>query len=86
MRTQVSFKQFKPSKPVKYRFLGKSISAAGYPYIFAFLHTVGSLNRRGVLHFGYWLLLFIQNLIETLASHIDLKGSDLPFDQYYLFI
>ena len=34
MRTQISFKQFNPSKPVKYGLLFKSVNAATYRYTF----------------------------------------------------
>ena len=34
MRTQISFEQFNPSKPVKYGLLFKSVNAARYHYTF----------------------------------------------------
>ena len=35
MRTQISFKQFNPSKPAKYGMLYKSINACRYPFTFS---------------------------------------------------
>ena len=34
MRTQISFKQFNPSKPAKYGFLFKSVNAPRFAYTF----------------------------------------------------
>ena len=47
MRTQISFKQFNPSKPAKYGLLFKSVNAARYPYTFISSPYSGKPTEEG---------------------------------------
>ena len=46
-RTQISFKQFNPSKPAKYGLLFKSVNAARYPYTFISSPYSGKPTEEG---------------------------------------
>ena len=48
MQTQISFKQFNPSRPAKYGFLFKSVNAARYPYLIETLSANPSLAGRNI--------------------------------------
>ena len=47
MRTQISFKQFNPSKTVKYGLLFKSVNAARYPYTLISSPYSGKPTEKG---------------------------------------
>ena len=51
MRTQISFKQFNPSKPAKYSLLFQSVNAARYPYTFISLPYSGNPTEEGGQYF-----------------------------------
>ena len=65
MRTQISFKQFKPSKPAKYG-LFKSVNAARYPYTFISSPYSGKPTEEGGQHCIQETEAIVHYLIETL--------------------
>ena len=76
---------FNPSKPGKYGRLWESVNAGSNPYTFVFSPYCGKPNENGQYYIGGTYVL-IQNLIDSVASHVDLKGRNLPFDMYFTSI
>ena len=85
VRTQISFKQFKPSKPAKYGLLFKSVNAARYPYAFISSPYSGKPTEGG----HYYIQgteASVHYLIETLSTNSSLAGRIILFDRLYTSI
>ncbi|CAH1252394.1 PGBD4 [Branchiostoma lanceolatum] len=86
MRTQVSFKQFNPSKPAKYGLLFKSINAARYPYTF----TVAPYSGKPAAGAGEYYVqgcdATVKAIVEGLERSINLRGRNISFDRLYTSI
>lgn len=76
---------FNPSKPGKYGRLWESVNGVSNPYTFVFSPYCGKPNENGQYYIGGTYVL-IQNLIDSVASHVDLKGRNLPFDMNFTSI
>ena len=66
IRTQMSFKQFKPSKPAKYGLLFKSVNATRYPYIFISSPYSRKHTEEGGQYYIQGTEAIVHYLIETL--------------------
>ena len=86
MRTQLSFKQFNPSKPAKYGLLFKSINCARYPYTF----ITAQYSGKPVGDAGEFYISgcdeIVKSLISRLEKSTDLKGRNVSFDRLYTSI
>ena len=83
MRTQISFKQFNPSKPAKYGLLFKSVNAARYPYTFISSPYSGKPTEEGGQHYIQGTEAIVHYLTETLSTNSSLAGRNISFDRLY---
>ena len=74
MRTQISFKQFNPSKPAKYGLLFKSVNAVRYPYTFVSSPCSGKPREEGGQYYILSTDAIFHYLIETLSTNSSLAG------------
>ena len=81
MRTQISFKQFNPSKPAKYGLLFKSVNAARYPYTFISSPYSGKPTEEGGQYYIQGTEAIVNYLIETLSTNSSLAGRNISFDR-----
>ena len=79
MRTQISFKQFNPSKPAKYGFLFKFVNAARYPYTFISSPHSGKPTEEGGQYYIQGTEAIVNYLIETLSTNSSLAGRNISF-------
>ena len=86
MRMQISFKQFKSSKPAKYSLLFKSINPARYPYTFISSPYSGKPTGEGGQYYIQGTETIVHYLIETLSTNPSLSGHKISFDQLYTLI
>ena len=86
MRTQISFKQFNPSKPAMYGLLFKSLNAARYSYTFISSPYSGKPTEEGGQHYIQGTETIVHYLIETLSINSSLAGRSISFDQLYTSI
>ena len=84
MRTPISFKQFKPSKPAKYGLLFKSVNAARYPYTFISSPYSGKPTEEGGQYYIQGTETIVHYLIETLSTNSSLAGRNISFDRLYM--
>ena len=83
MRTQISFKQFNPTKSAKYGLVFKSVKAARYPYTFISSPYSG---KPTVVRGQYYIQgteAIVHYLIETLSTNSSLAGRNISFDRLY---
>ena len=86
MRTQISFKQFNPTKSAKYGLVFKSVKAARYPYTFISSPYSG---KPTVVRGQYYIQgteAIVHYLIETLSANSRLAGRNFSFNQLYTSI
>ena len=83
MRTQISFKQFKPSKPAKYGLLFKPANAARYPYTFISSPYSGTPTEEKGQYYLQSTEAIIHYLIEALSTNSNLAGHNISFDRLY---
>ena len=83
MRMQISFKQFKSSKPAKYSLLFKSVNPARYPYTFISSSYSGKPTEEGGQYYIQGTEAIVHYLIETLSTNSSLAGRNISFDQLY---
>ena len=86
MRTQISFKQFNPSKPVKYGLLFKSVNVARYPYTFISSPYSGKPTEEGGQYYVQGTEAIVHYLTETLSTNSSSAGGNISFDQLYISI
>ena len=86
MRTQISFKQFNPSKPAKYGLLFKSVNVPRYPYTF----ISSSYSAKPIEEGGQYYIpggeAIVHYLIKTLSTNSSLSGRNISFDRLYTSI
>ena len=85
-RTQISFKQFNPSKPAKYGMLYKSINA--FRYLFTFSTAVYS-DKPKAEPTSYYTLgtsQTVKYLIQNLECHTNLVARNILYDRLYTSI
>ena len=83
MRTQISFKQFNPSKPAKYGLLFKSVNAARYSYTFISSPYSGKPTEEGGQYYIQGTEAIVHYLTETLSTNSSLAGRNISFDRLY---
>ena len=83
MRTQISFKQFNPSKPAKYGLFFKSLNGARYFYTFISLPYNGKPTEEGGQYYIHDTVAVVHYLIETLSTNSSLSGRNISFDRLY---
>ena len=83
MQTQISFKQFSPSKPAKYTLLFKSTNAARYHYTFISSPYSGKSTEERGQYCIQGTEAIIYYLIETLSTKSNLAGRNISFDRLY---
>ena len=86
MRTQISFKQFKPKKPAKYGLLFKSVNVARYPYTFISSPYSGKPTEEREQYYIQGTEAIVHDLIETLSTNSSLAGRNISFDRLYTSI
>ena len=86
MWTQISFKQFKPSKPAKYGLLFKSVNAARYHYTFISSSYSGKPTSVVGQYYIQGTEAIVHYLIETLSTNSSLAGCNISFDLLYTSI
>ena len=81
-RTQISFKQFNPSKPAKYGMLYKSINAFRYPFTFSTAAYPAKPKAEPTSYYTPGMSQTVKYLIQNLECHINLVarsvGSNWP--------
>ena len=75
MRTQISFKQFNPSKPVKFDLLFKSVNAARYSYTCISSPYSGKPTQEGGQYYIQGTEAIVHYLIETLSTNSSLAAA-----------
>ena len=83
MRTQISFKQFNPSKPVKYGLPFKFVNAARYPYTFISSPYSGKPTEEGGQYYIQGTEAIVHYTIETLSTNSSLAGLNISFNRLY---
>ena len=86
IRTQILFKQFNSSKPVKYGLLFKSVNAARYRYTFISSPYSGKPIEEGGQYYIQSTEAIVHYLIETLSTNSSLAGRNISFDRLYTSI
>ena len=86
MRTQISFKQFNPSKPAKYGMLYKSINACRYPFTFSTAVYSGKPKAEPTSYYTPGTSQTIKYLIQNLECHTNLVGRNISYDRLYTSI
>ena len=86
MRTQISFKQFNPSKPAKYGMLYKSINAFRYPFAFTTAVYSGKPKAEPTSYYTPGTSQTIKYLIQNLECHTNLVGRNISYDRLYTSI
>ena len=84
MRNRVSFKQFKPNKPVKYGLLFKSINGARYPYSFVSAPYCGKPKGKPTVKYKLGTFEVTKHMVEKLSKYTSLKGWNIDFIHQYL--
>ena len=79
MRNRVSFKQFKPNKPVKYGLLFKSINGARYPYSFVSAPYCGKPKGKPTVKYKLGTFEVTKHMVEKLSKYTSLKGWNIDF-------
>lgn len=82
-RTQISFKQYNPSKPAKYGLLFKSINGARYPYTHVTAPYCGKPTDESGEYYVPGTENIVMSLVERLSSKVSLKGRNISFDRLY---
>ena len=86
MRTQISFKQYKPNKPAKYGLLLKAINAARYPYTFIAAPYCGKPVGDPGEYYVSGTFEVVQKMVGRLESVVSLTGRSISFDRFYTSI
>ena len=86
MRTQISFKQFNPSKPAKYGMVYKSINACRYPFTFSTAVYSGKPKAELPSYYTPETSQTVKYLIQNLECHTNLVGRNISYDRLYTSI
>ena len=87
-RTQISFRQFNPSKPAKYGMLYKSINACSYPFTFLTIVYPAKPKAEPTSYYtpGTSQTVKYMYLIQNLESHTNLVARNISYDRLYTSI
>ena len=83
MKTQISFKQFNPSKPAKYGMLYKSINACRYPFTFSTAVYSDKPKAEPTSYYTPGMSQTVKYLIQNLECHTNLVGRNISYDRLY---
>ena len=86
MRTQISFKQFNPSKPITYKMLYKSINACRYPFTFSTAVYSGKPKAKPTSYYTPGTSQTVTHLIQNLECHTNLVARSISNDRLYTSI
>ena len=86
MRTQISFKQFNPSKPAKYGMLYKSINARRYPFTSSAAVYSGKPKAEPTFDYTPGTSQTVRYLMQNLECHTNLVGRNISYDRLYISI
>ena len=82
-RTQISFKQFNPSKPAKYGMLYKSINACRYPFTFSTAVYPTESKAELTSHYTPGTSQTVKYLVQNLECLTNLVGRNTSYDRLY---
>ena len=82
-RTQISFKQFNPSKPAKYGMLYKSIKTCRYPFTFSTAVYSSKPKEEPTSYHTPGTSQTVKYLIQNLECHTNLVGRNISYDRLY---
>ena len=85
-RTQISFKQFNPSKPAKYGMLYKSINAFRYPFTFSTAVYFDKPKAEPRFYYTPGTSQTVKYLIQNLECHTNLVARNILYDRLYTSI
>ena len=85
-RTQISFKQFNPSKPAKYGMLYKSINSFRYPFAFSTVVYSDKPKAEPTSYYTPGMSRTIKYLIQNLECHTNLVARSMLYDRLYTSI
>ena len=86
MRTQISFKQFNPSKPAKYGILYNSINACWYPFTFSTAVYSDKPKAEPTSYFTPEMSQTVKYLIQNLECHTNLVERNISYGRLYTSI
>ena len=84
MRTQISFKQYNPNKPVKYGLLLKAIDAPCYPYTFIAAPRCGKSVEDLGEYYVFDTFEVVKKKVDRFESTVTLAGRNISFDSCIL--
>ena len=84
MRTQISFKQYNPNKPVKYGLLLKAIDAPCYPYTFIAAPRCGKSVEDPGEYYVFGTFEVVKKKVDRFESIVTLAGRNISFDSCLL--
>ena len=82
-RTQIGFRQYNRSKPVRYGLLYKSINAVRYPFTFRTVVYSGKPTEGSGPFYMTGTVASVKSLINQLKSGMDLRGRIISLDRLY---
>ena len=85
-RTQISFKQFNPSKPAKYGMLYKSINACSYPFTFSTIVYPAKPIAEPTSYYTPGTSQTVKQLIQNLECHKNLVARNISYGRLYTSI
>ena len=86
MRSQISFKQFNPSKPANYGMLYKSINACRYSFTFSTAVYSGKPKAEPTFYYTPGTSQTVKYLIQNLECHTNLVGRNILYHRLYTLI
>ena len=85
-RTQISFKQFNPSKPAKYGMLYKSINACRYLFTFSTAAYSGKPKSEPTFYYTTGTSQTVKYLLQNFECRGNLGGRNISYDRLYTSI
>ena len=85
-RTQISFKQFNPSKPAKFGMLYKSINACCYPFTFSAAVYPGKPKAEPTSYYTLGTSQTVKYLIQNWECHTNLVGRNILYNRLFTLI
>ena len=85
-RTQISFKQFNPSKPAKYGMLYKSINGFRYPFTFSTAVYSDKPKAEPTFYYTSGTSQTVKYLIQNLECYTNLVARNILYDRLYTSI
>ena len=83
MRSQISFKQHNPDKPVKYEMLYKSINSAQYPFTHQSNVYCGKPEQEPDENYVFGTINYVKYLVGKFSEHQNLTERNISMDRLY---